>query len=67
VDTPATKQQIAKQSQPEEYFREMKSVYPLGRIAKASEVAEVICFLASEQASFVTGAAWTVDGGLTAC
>jgi NAD(P)-dependent dehydrogenase (short-subunit alcohol dehydrogenase family) len=40
------------------------SVHPLGRIARASEVAEVIGFLASDRASFVTGADIRVDGGL---
>ena len=40
--------------------------YPLGRIAKPEEVAEVICFLLSSKSSFVNGAIWTVDGGITA-
>ena len=44
----------------------MSGVYPLGRIARAEEVAAIIFFLASDAASFVTGAAWSVDGGLTA-
>ena len=39
---------------------------PLGRPARAEEIAAVIAFLASDEASYVTGAVWTVDGGLTA-
>ena len=40
--------------------------HPLGRIASPEEVARVILFLASEEASFITGAALSVDGGITA-
>src|SRR5438034_466032 len=36
---------------------------PLGRLAEPHEIAAVIVFLLSEQASYVTGAAWSVDGG----
>ena len=39
---------------------------PLGRAARAEEIAAVAAFLASDDASYVTGALWTVDGGLTA-
>jgi NAD(P)-dependent dehydrogenase (short-subunit alcohol dehydrogenase family) len=36
---------------------------PLGRLARPEEVAAVIVFLLSDQASYVTGAAWSTDGG----
>ena len=40
--------------------------HPIGRLGEPDEIATVITFLASDEASFVTGAAWTVDGGYTA-
>jgi len=39
--------------------------YKLGRIATAEDIADVVCFLASARASFITGICITVDGGAT--
>ncbi|MFI6604260.1 SDR family NAD(P)-dependent oxidoreductase [Nonomuraea sp. NPDC050536] len=50
----------------QEMIDEWGRSHPLGRVAKASEVAEVVAFLASARSSFVTGAEHKVDGGLLA-
>jgi 3-oxoacyl-[acyl-carrier protein] reductase len=51
---------------PERYYAELGKSVPLGRVGEAEEVANVIAFLASEAASYVTGTSINVDGGSSA-
>ena len=51
---------------PESYKAPMKEAHPVGRLGEPSEVAAAILFLASDEASFVTGAILPVDGGYLA-
>ncbi len=64
VDTPMLKFAASLDPDPESVYETCRNMHPLGRIAEAEEVAEVVAFLASEKASFVTGACYQVDGGL---
>ena len=58
---------MAKTGQSEaEVLKPRVAKIPLGRMATAEEIAAVVAFLASERASFVTGSAWAVDGGVSA-
>ncbi|MEU9019733.1 SDR family oxidoreductase [Actinomadura sp. NPDC048394] len=48
------------------YLASFAGAQPLGRVARPEEIAEVLCFLASPRAGFVTGAVVAADGGFTA-
>jgi meso-butanediol dehydrogenase/(S,S)-butanediol dehydrogenase/diacetyl reductase len=58
--------QILGRERADELRRRHAAAHPLGRVGEADEVARTVLFLASDEASFVTGAALVVDGGLTA-
>ena len=43
-----------------------RALIPLGRLGEADEIARVVCFLASDDATYVVGQTLVVDGGMTA-
>ncbi len=63
---PGTIQTEAVAELPEEYKAPMKAAHPIGRLGEPREVANAILFLASDEASFITGAILSVDGGYLA-
>ncbi len=64
VDTPMLEWAASLDPNPQSVYDACNQMHPLGRIAQPREIAEVVAFLAHESSSFVTGAIWTVDGGL---
>jgi NAD(P)-dependent dehydrogenase (short-subunit alcohol dehydrogenase family) len=65
VDTPLLRQSIEGAPDPAAALAAVIGRYPLGRIGTATEIARAVVFLASDDASFVTGVALPVDGGRT--
>ena len=66
VDTEMIHDAWRKYGDVEQAQRVWAEKHPIGRIARAEEVAHAILFLASEEAGFITGIALPVDGGITA-
>jgi NAD(P)-dependent dehydrogenase (short-subunit alcohol dehydrogenase family) len=49
----------------DEFYAKQGEVIPLRRLGEAEDVADLVCFLASERARYITGTAINVDGGLS--
>ena len=64
VDTPMLRGAINLSPNPQEVLQECHDMHLTKRIGSSEEVAELISFLASEKADFITGQAFRIDGGL---
>ncbi|SDK04013.1 SDR family NAD(P)-dependent oxidoreductase [Natronorubrum texcoconense] len=67
TETQMLDQYLATQDDPEAAQQAMAEDYPLKRLGKPEEIADSILFLASDEASFVTGHGLVVDGGFSTC
>jgi NAD(P)-dependent dehydrogenase (short-subunit alcohol dehydrogenase family) len=66
VDTPVLRRAMAMAQDPQGFLDMLIAGHPIGRIGRAEEIAAAVAFLASDEASFITGAILPVDGGYTA-
>lgn len=66
VDTPMWRWSVSRDPDPQAMIDACVSLHPIGRVGQSAEIAESIAYLLSDQASFVNGIAFDVDGGLTA-
>jgi 2-keto-3-deoxy-L-fuconate dehydrogenase len=65
VDTPSLADRINAFADPVEARKMFIARQPMGRLAKAEEIAPIVLFLASDESAFATGQVFSVDGGMT--
>jgi 2-keto-3-deoxy-L-fuconate dehydrogenase len=63
VDTPSLQKRLSATGDYDKARREFEARQPMGRVAQVEEIAGLVAFLASDEASFITGQAYAVDGG----
>ncbi len=66
VDTVLLREEFATRGKPEQARTAEIAAIPLSRLGLPDDISPVVAFLAGDGAAFITGAAWTVDGGKTA-
>ena len=66
IDTPMVRGCFASRPDPDAEARAWLREVPAGRLGRAEEIASLNLYLASDEASYVTGAEFTIDGGMTA-
>jgi len=66
VQTPFVEARLREYANPDDYMKQLVAPHALKRLGQPSEIAAAALFLASDESTFVTGAAFSVDGGYTA-
>lgn len=65
IDTPSLKGRLNAMPDPEQATKAFIARQPTGRLGQADEISPLVVYLGSDESSFVTGAVYSIDGGIT--
>jgi len=65
VETPFVRSRLNEYPDPEKAYREMAATQAVGRMGRPEEIAAAVLYLASDEAAFITGTAFEIDGGFS--